>query len=94
MNPSQNNLPERVGGNTLAETASGGVLRVLDGAVYLPEGETIAADSKEFDLMLRENLPPGIAVDVAAQWRGASRRTTRLQCLGTVLALLAAGLLL
>lgn len=71
--------------------ADGSMIRVMDGAVYLPEGRTVAVESKEFDQLLRNNLPPEIASDVLVQWKGGVGRTTRLQWLATVLALLAAG---
>ena len=69
-------------------------VRVMDGAVYLPEGKLIASGSPAFEQILNRNLPSEIAPDVLAQWRGVSGRTTRLQRLGTLLALLGAAVFL
>jgi len=63
---------------------------VVDGVVYLPEGRTVEVESGEFDQLLRKNLPQEIVPDVLAQWKGSAGRITRLQWLGTLLALLAA----
>ena len=65
----------------LSEGAFPAMVKVLDGAVYLPEGRPLAADSPEFELLLRKYLPPEIAPDIVAQWRGESGKTTRLQWL-------------
>ena len=63
--------------------------RVSDGMVYLPVGKTIEPDSPEFEALLRKNLPPEMVPDVLTNWRGVSARTSRLQCFGAILFLIA-----
>ena len=70
--------------------ASAGVPQMPDGTVYLPVGHPVAAESEEFDSLLRKHLPPEIAADVMGQWRGVSRRSTRLQWTVSIICLLAA----
>ena len=76
-------LPSRPNG-------SEGVPQVLDGAVYLPAGKPVEAESEEFESLLRKHLPPEIAADVMGQWRGVSRHATRLQWIVSVVCLLTA----
>ena len=73
-----------------APSAPSSVPLVMDGAVYLPAGHQIPAESEEFDSLLRRHLPPDIAADVMGQWRGTSRHATRLQWIISMVCLLAA----
>ncbi len=73
---------------------SAAVPRMLDDAVYLPESSRIDPAGPEFEQLLRQNLPAEAAPDVIAQWKGLSRRPTRLQWVAAVIFLLAAGFLL
>ena len=74
----------------LPDSAFPAAVRVLDGAVYLPEGKPVASDGPEFERLLRKYLPQEIAPDIVAQWRGETGKTTRLQWLISVSLLLAA----
>ena len=84
MDDPLDNVPVRFGSGVEAKIC------VMDGAVYLPEGRTVAVESREFDQLLRKNLPPDIAVDVMAQWHGVSRHASRLQWAVSLVCLLAA----
>ena len=64
--------------------------QVIDGAVYLPVGHPVAADSEEFDQLLRQHLPPDISTDVMGQLHGISRQASRLQWIVSLVCLLAA----
>ena len=75
-------------------TVSSALPQVLDDAVYLPAGRQIAAESEEFDSLLRRHLPAEILPDVLTNWRGVSARTSRLRLFAAVLFLLVSAALL
>ena len=83
------NPPTRSETSIPAAVPESAVPKVMEGAVYLPVGHPVEPESPEFEVLLRNNLPPEIVPDVLTNWRGVSARTTRLQWLGAVLFLLA-----
>jgi len=85
--PSRSDLPV----STVPDSA---LPQVIDGAVYLPVGHPVAADSEEFDQLLRRHLPPDISTDVMGQLHGISRQASRLQWIVSLVCLLAAFTLL
>ncbi|MBQ9338323.1 MAG: hypothetical protein IJS14_13615 [Lentisphaeria bacterium] len=81
------NPPEKRGSALPENAPPSAVPQVIDGAVYLPKGKPVAPDSREFDDMLRKNLPSEIVPDVLTNWRGISSRTRWLQHAAALLVL-------